>query len=256
MKKLIAVLAVTFIFLSGGIGNASEKLRIATEGAYPPFNFIDPSGKLKGFDVDIANALCEVMGVDCEIIAQDWDGMIPGLLAKKFDVIVASMSITEKRKKAVNFTAPYYQAGPRFVARKGSGLIISPEGLKGKKIGVQRASTYADYLKAVYGDLISIQYYDTVENHNLDLLSGRLDAVLAQCFFMGEWLDSPDGKDFEFFGDVILAEKYIGKGAGIAVRKQDTDLLNRIDAALRQIIEDGTHKRLSSKYFPFDIYPY
>ncbi len=118
MKKLAVLLAVIIVLMAGGVCAAREKLVIATEGAYPPFNYIDPNGKLKGFDVDIADALCKAMGVDYELIVQDWDGMIPGLLAKKYDVIVASMSITDKRKKAVNFTKPYYQAPCRFVTLK------------------------------------------------------------------------------------------------------------------------------------------
>jgi arginine/ornithine transport system substrate-binding protein len=256
MRKFLILLIAGIVVLSGTIGHAGEKLKIATEGAYPPFNFVDPNGNLKGFDVDIANALCEAMNRECELMVQDWDGMIPGLLAKKYDAIVASMSITEKRKKAVNFTEPYYQAPPRFVAKKGSGLEITKEGLKGKNIGVQRAATYADYLKDTYGDIINIKYYDTVENHNLDLVAGRVDAVLAQSVFMSQWLDKPEGKDFQFYGDPILEKKYIGSGAGIAVRKEDTQLLGELNAALEQIIENGTHKKLSSKYFDFDIYKY
>jgi lysine-arginine-ornithine-binding protein len=256
MKKIIALLAVVFILLASGGGMAGEKLRIATEGAYPPFNYIGPDGKLAGSDVDIANALCEAMGAECELMAQDWDGMIPGLLAKKYDLIVASMSITEKRKKAVNFTKPYYQAPAQFVTLKGSGLSISKEGLKGKKIGVQRATTYANYLESVYADTVKIVYYDTVENHNLDLAAGRLDAVLAQAIYMGGVLKKPEGKNFEFVGQMIWDPKYIGVGAGIAVRKQDSELLKKVDEALAKIIADGTHKKIFQKYFDFDLYKY
>lgn len=256
MKKIIVLFTVAFIMLTYGVGMAGEKLRIATEGAYPPFNFIGPDGKLAGSDVDVANALCEAMGAECELMAQDWDGMIPGLLAKKFDLIVASMSITEKRKKAVNFSKPYYQAPAQFVTLKGSGLTISKAGLKAKKIGVQRATTYANYLESIYGDSIEIVYYDTVENHNLDLTAGRLDAVLAQAIYMGGVLKKPEGKNFEFVGEMIWNPKYIGVGAGIAVRKEDTDLLKQVDAALAKIIANGAHKKIFQKYFEFDLYKY
>ena len=256
MKKIIALFTVAFIMLACGAGMAGEKLRIATEGAYPPFNFIGPDGKLEGSDVDVANALCEAMGAECELMAQDWDGMIPGLLAKKYDLIVASMSITEKRKKAVNFSKPYYQAPAQFVTLKGSGLTVSKAGLKGKKIGVQRATTYANYLESVHGNDIEIVYYDTVENHNLDLGAGRLDAVLAQAIYMGGVLKKPEGKHFEFVGEMIWDPKYIGIGAGIAVRKQDTELLKQVDEALAKIIADGTHKKIFQKYFEFDLYKY
>ncbi len=256
MKKCIALLTVAFILLASGVGMAGEKIRIAIEGAYPPFNYIGPDGKLAGSDVDVANALCKVMGADCELMAQDWDGMIPGLLAKKFDAIVASMSITEKRKKAVNFTKPYYQAPAQFVTNKGSGLVVSKGALKGKKIGVQRATTYANYLESVYGGTIKIVYYDTVENHNLDLGAGRLDAVLAQAIYMGGVLKKPEGKNFEFIGEMIWDKKYIGEGAGIAVHKQNTELLKKLDEALAKIIADGTHKQIFRKYFEFDLYDY
>jgi arginine/ornithine transport system substrate-binding protein len=256
MKRTIALLAITFLLFSSGAGLAAEKLRIANEGAYHPFNYIDPSGELKGFDVDIAKAICEVMGVEPEFVVQDWDGMIPGLLAKKYETIISSMSITEERKKAVNFTGPYYQVPARFVAPEGSGLVISKEGLKGKKIGVQRATTYANYLEAKFGDTVEIVYYDTMDNHNLDLKTGRIDAVLSQAYFMGEWLKKPDGKGFEFVGEPVTDVQYIGYGAGIAVRKEDTELLQRLNDALDKIIADGTHKSISRKYFSFDIYPY
>jgi len=256
MKKWIVVMGMVFFLLAGGVGMAGEKLRIATEGAYPPFNFIGPDGKLAGSDVDVANALCKAMGAECELMAQDWDGMIPGLLAKKYDVIVASMSITEKRKKAVNFTKPYYQAPAQFVTLKGSGLVASKAGLKGKKVGVQRATTYANYLESVYAGTVEIVYYDTVENHNLDLAAGRVDAVLAQAIYMGGVMKKPEGKKFEFVGEMIWDSKYIGVGAGIAVHKKNAALLTKLDAALAKIIADGTHKKIFQKYFQFDLYNY
>jgi lysine-arginine-ornithine-binding protein len=256
MKKLFTVFVVCSIIFGAGICMAGEKVKIATEGAYPPFNFVDPSGKAQGFDVDIADALCKAMGADCELIIQEWDGMIPGLLAKKFDVIAASMSITEERKKAVNFTDPYYEEAGRFATKKGSGLVISKEGLKGKTIGVQRATTWANYLEGVYGKDVNIKFYDSTENHNLDLKSGRLDAVLATSFVIAKWIDSPDGKDFELIGEPVRDKTYIGEGVGIAIRKDDNDLLKKLNTALAQIIADGTHKKIASKYFTVDVYPY
>jgi len=256
MKKWIIVLAAVLLMVSNGMAQEKQKLRIAVEGAYRPFNYIDPNGELKGFDVDIAYVLCDKIGAQCELVQQDWDGMIPGLLAKKYDVICSSMSITEKRKQAVSFTDAYYKESARFVARKDSGLDISKEGLKGKTIGVQRATTWADYLKAVYGDSINIKYYDTVQEHNLDLTAGRLDAVMSLETYMATWLESPEGKDFAFFGPSIRDEKYLGEGVGIVVRKDDTELQKQLNDALHQIIADGTHKKLASKYFTVDIYDY
>ncbi len=256
MKKIIVAVAVVISMGLSGMVEAKDTFKIATEGAYKPFNYVMPNGELRGFDVDIAKALCKQMGADCKLVTQDWDGMIPGLIAKKFDFIVASMSITEERKKAVNFTNPYYIEAGLFIAKKGANLVFTKEGLKGKKIGVQRATTWANYLKGVYGDAVDIKYYDTVENHNLDLLSGRLDAALANGIYMSDWVNTPEAKGLEIVGKPVTDAKYIGEGVGITVRKSDTELLKRLNAALAAIIADGTHKKLADKYFKTDIYPY
>ncbi len=256
MKKTIVVSILAIVLGLSGASMAKDTYKIATEGAYKPFNYVDPDGKLLGFDVDIAQALCKQMGAACELVIQDWDGMIPGLLAKKFDFIVASMSITEERKKAVNFTEPYYVEVGLFAAKKGADIKFTKSGLKGKKIGVQRATTWANYLEAISGGQADIKYYDTVENHNLDLISGRLDAALANGIYMSDWLQSPEGQGFEIAGEPVMDPTYIGEGVGITVRKGDDALLKKLNAALKAIIADGTHKQLADKYFSTDIYPY
>jgi polar amino acid transport system substrate-binding protein len=256
MKNLLVILAIVVSMSVGGLCEAKDKYKIATEGAYKPFNYILPDGTLAGFDVDIAKALCRQMGADCELVVQEWDGMIPGLLAKKFDFIVASMSITPERKKAVDFTDFYYEEAGLFVAKKGANLTFTKAGLKGKKIGVQRATTWANYLESTYGDAVEIKFYDTVENHNLDLLSGRLDLALANGIYMSDWVKTPEAKDFEITGAPVRDTKFIGEGCGITVRKGDTELRDKLNAALKAIIADGTHKKLSDKYFSTDIYPY
>lgn len=248
--KILAAAALAVMF--GQVAQA-ETIRIATEGAYPPFNFVDESGELKGFDVDIANALCEKMEVECEIVAQAWDGMIPGLKAGKYDAIVASMSITEKRKKAVNFTRAYYAAGATLVGPKDSDIALEPGKLDGKVIGVQRASTYANLMAAKFPEA-EVKTYDTVENHNLDLVAGRLDGVVAQRIFMHNWLEEEGVSDsFELKGDPVFDEEFIGEGAGIAVDKSNPELLQRLDDALVAIFEDGTYDEINAKYFPFSI---
>ena len=153
MKKVLA-LAIALAAIAAGYGfylwypGGPMQLRIATEGAYPPFNAIDKDGNLVGFDVDIANALCDHMHASCTIEAQAWDGIIPGLLDRKYDAIVASMSITEKRREQVNFTDKYYSTSARFVAKKEAKIEISDAGLAGKRVGVQRATVYEAYLRA------------------------------------------------------------------------------------------------------------
>ncbi|MCF8039170.1 MAG: transporter substrate-binding domain-containing protein [Desulfohalobiaceae bacterium] len=259
MRKAILLLTLALFLASSGPALAGDVLKIATEGAYRPFNYVKPDGTLAGFDVDIAHALAKEMGLDkegYEMVIQEWDGMIPGLLARKFDVIVASMSITDKRKEAVAFTEPYYYETGSFVAKEGADLEISKEGLKGKTVGVQTATTWARYLEGVYGDVVDIKFYDSVQNHNLDLKSGRLDAVLATSFYMSSWLESEEGQGCEIVGEPVSDPEYIGEGVAIALRKGEKELKKRLNKALDAIIADGTHKKLARKYFSVDIYPY
>lgn len=232
----------------------AEPLRIATEGAYPPFNFVDASGELQGFDVDIARALCAEMAVECEITAQAWDGIIPGLNAGRYDAIVASMSITPARLEAVNFTQPYYQAGAVLVAPVDSDIMPEAEAMAGRVIGVQRASTYANLIDQRFSDATT-RLYDTVENHNLDLIAGRLDGVIAQRIFMANWLESDEGAGFEMKGEAMLEPEILGLGAGIAVRKDDADLLDRLNAALDAIMDNGTYAEINDRYFTVSLMP-
>ena len=250
MRKFVIAAAAALVFAGAGSGSAAagDKIRIGTEGAYPPFNQIDASGNVIGFDIDIAKALCEKMKADCVIVTQDWDGIIPGLLAKKYSAIVASMSITEERKKAVAFTDPYYSNSLRFVAKKGSD--IDPTKLKGKSIGAQRATISGSYLEDNLKDVVSIKLYDTQENAYLDLGSGRIDAVLADMLVNYDWLKSDEGQGFEFKGDAVDVDDKIG----IALRKQDTELTKRFNEALAAIRADGTYDKINAKYFPFSIY--
>jgi arginine/ornithine transport system substrate-binding protein len=195
------------------------------------------------------------MKVECTIVAQDWDGIIPGLLAKKYDAIIASMSITDERKQKVAFSDKYYQTPARFVAKKGSGLKISKEGLKGKTVGVQRATIHANYINKNYGDVAKVKEYDTQENANLDLANGRLDAILADSqVLLDGFLKTPQGKDFEFVGPELTDPKWFGDGVGAAVRKEDNDLREMFNKAIKQVRAEGVYKQINDKYFPFDVY--
>jgi len=242
---LLAALAAVFL---GGQAVAADKLRIGTEGAYPPFNEIDNTGKAVGFDLDIAHALCEKMGAECSVVTSDWDGIIPALNTRRFDFLVASMSITEERKRAVDFTDPYYTNKLQFVAPKSSDFKADKDYLKGKTIGAQRATIAGQWLEEEYGDVINIRLYDTQENAYLDMASGRIDGVLADVFVQYEWLQTEAGADFEFKDDPVFDDDKIG----IAVRKGDP-LRERLNKALVEIIEDGTYEKINAKYFPFSI---
>ena len=249
---MAAVLAVGFM---AGAAQAGQKVKIGTEGAYPPFNSIDKDGKLVGFDIDIANALCAAAGFECEFVVQDWDGIIPGLMAKKYDAIIASMSITEERKQKVDFTGKYYSTPAKFFARKDSGLVVSPEGLKGKTIAVQRATIHENFVNDNYGDIATIKSYATQDEAYLDIVSGRADAGIADSVaVMDGFLGTDQGKGFQFFGPDFNDPKWFGAGAGIAVRKGEGDLVKALNAAIDKIRADGTYAKINAKYFDFDVY--
>ncbi|MBK8908143.1 MAG: ABC transporter substrate-binding protein [Rhodospirillales bacterium] len=247
LPKLVIAAAVIGLFAAGA-ANAADTLRIGTEGAYPPFNQIDATGKLIGFDIDIARALCEEMQVECEFVTQDWDGIIPGLLARKYDAIVASMSITEERQKAVAFTDKYWSNKLRFVAPKGSDF--DPQKLDGATIGAQRATISALYLEDNFADQVDIKLYDTQENAYLDLATGRTDAVLADMLVSYDWLQTEEGQGFDFVGEAAKLDDRIG----IAVRKEDEELVRKLNDAIAAIRANGTYAEINAKYFPFDIY--
>ncbi len=243
MKRML--LAALALMLVSGIALA-DKIRIGTEGAYPPFNMIDKDGKLAGFDIDIAKALCDKMGAECTFVTQDWDGIIPGLLAGKYDAIIASMSITDERKKAVDFTDRYYSNSLALIAKKGS--KVDPDNLSGLSVGAQRATIAAEHAAKIEG--AKVKLYDTQENAYLDLASGRIDVLVTDRLPGYDWLRSPQGKEFQFIGDAID----IGDQIGIAVRKGEDTLRERFNKAIQAIRADGTYDKINAKYFPFSIY--
>ena len=233
---------------------AAQKVRIATEGANPPFSKSTPDGKVEGFDVDIANALCKAMKADCEIVTQDWDGIIPALLAKKYDAIVASMNITEERQKTVAFSKPYYHSPVVFVAPKGKEpKDIEPATLAGKTIGVQGATSHDTYLQDKYPKA-TVRQYPTIDDAYRDLAAGRIDMVLYDKFAVYAWLQTDGGKCCAMTGPDLNDPAHFGAGVGIAMRKGEDDLKAKIDGAIDAIVADGTYAKINAKYFPFDIY--
>lgn len=245
-KKVLLAVTAAMVFSAPAL---ADKLRIGTEGAYPPFNMIDSSGEVTGFDIDIAKALCERMDAECSIVISDWDGIIPALNTRRFDFLVASMSITEEREQAVDFTMPYYTNKLQFVAPKKSDFSVDEASLKGKTIGAQRATIAGQWLEENMGDVVDIRLYDTQENAYLDMNAGRIDGVLADAFVQYEWLQSEAGANFEFKGEPVFSNDKIG----IAVRKDDP-LRERLNKALQEIVDDGTYAEINAKYFPFSIY--
>ncbi len=233
---------------------AEDVLRIGVEGAYPPFSWKEADGTLKGFDIEIAEALCDKMGRQCELIEQDWDGIIPALLAKKYDAIIASMSITPERKKRVDFSNKYYNTPAKFVAHKDADYEPTPEGMAGKTVGVQRGTIHQCYMEKVFPDT-DLQFYATQEEIFLDLAAGRIDAQISDSIQALEgFLETDDGVDYAFLGGDQFDLECHGEGAGIAVRKGEEELIAALNTAIQAIREDGTYKAINDKYFDFDIY--
>ncbi|SON49666.1 ABC transporter substrate-binding protein [Vibrio tapetis] len=253
MKKwlLVAAIAAT---AATGVAQAKDwkTVRFGIEGAYPPFSWTEADGSLKGFDVDMANALCDEMKVKCKLVAQDWDGIIPSLLARKYDAIIAAMSITEERKKKIDFTGKYALIPNKFIAKKGAGLNF--EQLDGVKIGVQRATTHDKYISDNYKD-VEIVRYGTFDEAYLDLANGRIAAVLGDASALEEGVINKAGGDaYEFVGPSLTDPKWFGEGFGIATRKQDKDLTNKLNAAIKSLRAKGEYQKIAAKYFNYDVY--
>lgn len=234
---------------------AQDKIVIGTEAAYPPFAYVLPSGELEGFDISIAKALCAEMKADCTIVNQSFDGLIPALNAKKIDAIIASMFITEERLKSIDFAGPYYSVPGIFVAAKDTELELTEDSL-GRRvtIGVQRGTTFPNYLKAKFPKA-RVQYYDTIDAGKLDLTSGRIDLLFADSVVLEDFLTSPDGANFAVLGEPVYDAEILGAGAGIGVRQGDAALKEKFDAALQALIASGEYKRINDQFIRVDIAP-
>ena len=257
MKKFLITVAVIALVCAAGAVQAKDwkTVRIGVEGAYPPFSYTTADGKLEGFDIDIARALVKAMGAEIKLVAQDWDGIIPALMARKYDGIIASMSITEERKKKVAFSNKYYNTPAKFVCKKGTVKEFTKATLKGKTVGVQRATTHDSYLTDNYGKDVKIKRYATQDDAYLDMVAGRIDFLLADSVALSDgFLKKPEGKDFEFVGPDMTDVRWFGEGVGVACRKKDKDLVEMFNKAIDQIRADGTYQKIQDKYFNFNVY--
>jgi octopine/nopaline transport system substrate-binding protein len=278
MLSIAAVAAFTLGATSDARAQAKDwkKIRIATEGAYAPWNFQDASGKLAGFEIDLAADLCRRMGAECEVVAQDWDGIIPALNAGKYDAIMAGMNVTPRRMEVISFSTPY-AAGPHaFVTTKSSPLAKIAAGatyslttqrdaavkeietlktaLKGKTVGVQVSTTNGAFLDAFFKGVVDVKEYKTTEQHDLDLTAGRIDAAIAAVSYWSTVLEKPEGKDLVVMGPAFVGD-VLGLGVGIGVRKGDPELRAKFDGAVKAAIADGTTKTMSMKWFKVDMTP-
>lgn len=276
--KPVRLLAVAILLALAGPAVAKDwtTVAIATEGAYPPYNFHGPDGKLIGFEIDLAADLCRRAALTCTWVDQDWDGIIPALQAGKYDAIMSGMSITAKRMEVIAFSSPYSSSPTTLTTLKGSGLEGLPRTgerikldddaaaraeladlnarLKGKVVAVQVSSIQADVLNSYFKGVVEARSYKTAEEMGLDLAAGRVDAMMGSQANMKAFMDGTDGHDMVFTGPLLSGGPQ-GIGAGIGMRKADTDLKAKFDTAIAAAVADGTIRKLSIKWFKVDISP-
>ena len=246
IKQLLSALVLSAVALASSAGNIPDPLRIATEGAYPPFNGVDANGKLVGFDVDIAMALCKEMKANCELVAQDWDGIIPALVANKYDAIIASMSITDERKKTIDFTNKYYSNYLAIIGEKGK--VAGTNDLVGKVVGAQRSTLASQWAEDNLMGKADVKLYDTQTAAYADLSAGRLDAMVSDIYPAMDWLK--DNSGYQLSGDAIDINDQIG----IGIRQGESDLKAAFNKAIDAIRTNGTYAKINAKYFSADIY--
>lgn len=255
MKTKKANLAAALLLLATGGAMAQDlTIRWGTEAAYRPFMFKEADGSIQGFDYDIGQAICAELQAQCTWIEQDWDGLIPGLLSGRYDAILASMVATEDRQRVVDFTIPYWSVPERLVAREDAGFDDG-EGLAGKTVGVLRGATHSTYLLKERPD-VTMREYPTQEEIWLDLTSGRIDAAFASQIVIDDgFLKTDAGKGFAMFGQEYTDPAFFGHGHAIALRKEDAELREKINAAILALHEKGIYAEINAKYFDFDIWP-
>ena len=247
--------AANVVAFGRGAAQAQMKqIKIGTEGAYPPFNNLTSDGKLEGFDIDIAIALCEEMKVECEFVTNDWDGMIPSLMAGKFDAVIASMSITDERLEQVDFSEKYYNTPPAIAVPKDSDITEATDaGLEGKVLGAQSSTTHSNYAEEKFPST-DLRLYPTPDEYKLDLASGRIDAAIDDVVVLSDWLASDDGACCMILSTLPTDIVINGPGAGVAVRKGEEELRDAFTQAIAAIRANGKYKEINDKYFEFDVY--
>jgi polar amino acid transport system substrate-binding protein len=250
--RIFAAASIAAMSLFAGSAMADgEKYVIGTDSTYPPFEFVDASGTIQGFDIDITKALCAEMKAECTFVSTDWDGIIPALNAKKFDMIVSSMSITPERLKLVDFSNKYYNTPPAIAVPKDS-TISDVAGLKGKVIGAQTSTTHANYAEKHLADT-ELKLYPTADEYKLDVASGRVDAVIDDVVVLSEWVKSDAGACCKILTTLPVDKEINGNGAGIAIRQGDP-LREKLNTAIAAIRASGEYKKIQDKYFDFDVY--
>ena len=275
MKKFLLIILSLSTLGFASFAN-SQTITIGTEGAYPPWNNLNSAGELEGAEIDFGNEACDRMGVTCEWVTQDWDGIIPALLQGKYDIIIAGMSITEERKEKVNFTNGYMTDGARFAVLKDSGLAdlniagmakvnLNNAGGKeqaaigqliaamdGMTVCVQSSTIHQNFLEKHMSGAVDVKLYQAVDDHNIDLAAGRCDAILADVGSIIDFMESDGGVDVAFTGPTFSGGVF-GDGVGGAVRKEDAEILEMWNAVISEMSKDGTTAEITKRWFGRDI---
>ena len=241
MKKLVLA-ALLATFAAGA--SAADKINFGVSATYPPFESLDASNQIVGFDIDLAKALCKQMQADCTFTNHAFDSLIPSLKFKKYDAVISGMDITPERSKQVAFTDPYYANSAVVIAKKGA--YKSFDELKGKRIGMENGTTHQKFIMDKHPEITTVPY-DSYQNAKLDLQNGRIDAVFGDSAVVNEWLKAND--KLAAIGDKVTDKDYFGTGLGIAVRQGNTELQQKFNAALEKVKKDGTYQTIYSKWF-------
>ena len=223
---------------------------------YPPFSTKDSAGNWVGWEVDLRDAVCAELKAKCTWVEVAWDGIIPALQEKKFDVIWSSMSITDERKKVIDFTDKYYTSAAVWVGAKSDTRTLDPakpSSMDGVLVAAQSATTHASFMQKYFNGHAELKLYDTLDNETADLKAGRVDLLMAGAIQIADWLKSPDGADYEI--KVKLPhDQLFGHGDGAGLRKEDAELKNKLNGAIAAVRASGQYKQITDKYFDFDIY--
>lgn len=246
---------VACLLLAGMSAAQAAPIRFAVAAEpYPPYTEKQANGEWKGFEVDLIHKLCSEMKAECEIKEVAWDGIIPSLLAKKIDVIFSSMSVTAEREKQIAFSKAYYDSAIAVVGPKGTAVSKFPDDLKGKIIGVQNSTVSASYLKANYEKIAEVKYYDTQDSANADLISGRIDLMMADGTAMASFVKTADASNLAYLATVPY-DPIFGKGVGAGLRKDDTELKAKLDQAISSLLASKDYDELSQSYFGTSVKP-
>jgi polar amino acid transport system substrate-binding protein len=257
MRSLLKTISLAALLAAAAVAPAlAEPVRVGIAAEpYPPFASPDASGKWTGWEVDLAMAVCAEAKLDCVITPVAWDGIIPALTSSKIDMIAASMSITAEREKTIDFSDKYYNTPTAIAVAKDSDIAPTPEGLAGKIIGVQVSTIHENYVRKHFPDAAEVKAYQTQDEANQDLVAGRIDATEADSIALDAFVDSADGKACcKIAGNVAPDVEVLGPGVGFGLRKDETELKGKLNAAIKAIRANGKYEEITKPYFAFDIY--